>query len=131
MDPTQTGPLALAERRLHWLDARQRVLAQNIANADTPGFRGSDLRPFGETLARAAGGTPTLATTNARHIAGGGGVPGAERERRVAERTPDGNSVSIEEQAMKVAETDQAHALAITLHRRFMNMFRTALGRQG
>ncbi|HEY4252068.1 MAG TPA: flagellar basal body protein [Roseomonas sp.] len=130
MDPTQTGPIALAERRLHWLDARQRVLAQNIANADTPGYRPSDLRPFGETLARAAG--DTLAVTNPRHIAGPGGrAPGARQDRRAIERTPDGNAVSIEEQALKVADTDTAHSLAITLRQRFLNMFRTALGRQG
>lgn len=123
-------PIALAEKRLHWLDARQRVLAQNIANADTPGYRPSDLRPFGETLARTAGGA--LSVTDPRHIAAvGGRSPDARPERRVTERTPDGNAVSIEEQAMRVAETDQAHALAITLHRHFMNMFRTALGRQG
>lgn len=130
MDPTQTGPLALAERRLHWLDARQRVLAQNMANADTPGYRPNDLRPFRETLARASG--TALAVTNSQHIASPGGrAPDARQDRRAIERTPDGNAVSIEEQALKVAETDQAHALAITLHRRFMNMFRTALGRQG
>ena len=39
MDPTKTGPIALAEQRLRWAEARQRVLAQNIANADTPNYQ--------------------------------------------------------------------------------------------
>ena len=51
MDPTRTPTVSLAERRLAWLENRQRVLAQNIANADTPGYQPRDLRPFAETLA--------------------------------------------------------------------------------
>jgi len=127
MDPTRTGPMALAERRLHWLDARQRVLAQNMANLDTPGFRPSDLRPFAETLSRANAG---LARTNPAHAVSG--TPDDARpDRQLVERTPDGNGVSLEDQALKVADTDTAHALALSLHRRFLTMFRTALGRTG
>jgi len=125
MDPTQSGPIALAEQRMRWLEQRQRVLAQNIANADTPGYRPSDLRPFGETLGRAAG----LATTNLRHLASGTRDPRAVRDRQAAERTPDGNAVSLDQQAMRVADTDSAHALALSLHRRYLGLFRTALGR--
>ena len=50
MDPTKTGPIALAEQRLRWTEARQRVLAQNIANADTPNYRPSDMQPFAKVL---------------------------------------------------------------------------------
>jgi flagellar basal-body rod protein FlgB len=128
MDPTQTGPIAIAERRLHWLEARQRVLAQNMANLDTPGYRPSDLRPFAETLARTNGG---LTRTNPLHLVGVGQAGNARPDRQLVERTPDGNGVSLEDQSLKVADTDTAHALAISLHRRFLTMFRTALGRQG
>lgn len=128
MDPTRNTPIALAERRLAWLDTRQRLLSQNVANADTPGFRPSDAVPFREVLARsrpAAG----MATTDVRHL-----VPqrptGGVLERRTAERTPNGNAVSLDEQAIRIAETDQAHALAMGLHRKYLGMFRTALGRQ-
>ena len=128
MDPTRTGPIALAERRLHWLDARQRVLAQNMANLDTPGFRPSDLRPFAQTLARSQ---PGMARTNVAHGSGTGQASDVRPDRQLVERTPDGNGVSVEDQALKVADTDTAHALALSLHRRFLTMFRTALGRQG
>lgn len=127
MDVTRTGPIALAERRLHWLDQRQRVLAQNMANLDTPGFRPSDLRPFAQTLARSPSG---MVRTNVAHASGGQGGD-VRPDRQLVERTPDGNGVSVEDQAMKVADTDTAHALALSLHRRFLTMFRTALGRQG
>jgi flagellar basal-body rod protein FlgB len=90
-------PVALAERRLHWLDRRQQVLARNIANADTPGFRPSDLA--------------------------------ARNDTRTLERAPNGNAVALDEQAMKVADTETAHALAIGLHRRYLGLFRAALGR--
>ncbi|MFC7544529.1 hypothetical protein ACFQU2_41030 [Siccirubricoccus deserti] len=46
------------------------------------------------------------------------------------ERAPNGNAVSLDREAMRVADTDTAHALATGLHRRWLGMFRTALGRQ-
>ena len=130
MDVTQGGLLALAERRMRWLEQRQGVLSQNMAHADTPGYRPRDLAPFAETLAQQSG--QSLTRTNARHLPGANGnEPQARPDRSPADRTPDGNAVSIDEQAMRIADTDQAHALAVSLHRRFLGMFRTALGRQG
>ncbi|MGG5812588.1 flagellar basal body rod protein FlgB [Falsiroseomonas sp. CW058] len=126
MDATRTGPMALAERRLAWLEQRQRVLAQNIANADTPGYQPRDATPFARVL---AGAQPELARTSPRHL----DTPGGSRTKRdrAAETAPDGNAVSLDREALKVAETDQAHALALSLHRRWAAMFRTALGRNG
>lgn len=131
MDPTRSGPIALAERRMQWLDRRQQVLARNIANADTPGFRPGDLRPFAETLAPAGGGG-SMALTDARHLAPrqGAGEARVVTERRAAERTPNGNRVALDEQALRVADTETAHALATGLHRKYLGLFRTALGRQ-
>jgi flagellar basal-body rod protein FlgB len=124
MDPTRTGPIALAEDRMRWLDARQRVLAQNVANADTPGYRPSDLRPFGQAV------TAALARTDLRHLGPAGGAdPRARLERRVPERSMDGNAVALDREALRIADTETAHALAVGLHRRYLALFRTALGR--
>lgn len=120
-------PLALAERRIAWLESRQRVLAQNIANADTPGYQPRDLRAFSQVLAGAAG--PGLARTDARHLGPTRGEADSRRDRMAAERTPDGNAVSLDQQALRVAETDSAHALALGLYRRYHALMRTALGR--
>ncbi|HYF08455.1 MAG TPA: flagellar basal body protein [Acetobacteraceae bacterium] len=129
MDAALSGPVALAERRLRWLERRQGVLAQNISNADTPGFRPRDLPPFAQALARQG---VVLARTDGQHLSGGRGTdPQARPDRRLVERTPDGNAVALDEQAIRVADTEQAHALAVSLHRRYLGMFRTALGRQG
>lgn len=124
MDPTRTGPIALAETRMRWLDARQRVLAQNVANADTPGFRPSDMRPFAQALAGAQG---AMTQTDPRHLSPTRDVH-AQRERRV-ERSMDGNGVALDREAMRIADTETAHALAVGLHRRYLGLFRTALGR--
>ena len=50
MDPKTIGLFDLAERRLAWADQRQTVLAQNIANVNTPGYKPHDLRSFATTL---------------------------------------------------------------------------------
>lgn len=126
MDSNRTSPMALAERRLHWLEQRQRVLAHNIANADTPGFRPRDLTPFAQAVNTAQ---QALAQTSPRHLAGPNGDGRARPDRRAAETSPDGNGVSLDREALKVAETDQAHAMALALHRRWAGMYRTALGR--
>lgn len=125
MDPTRTGPVALAEARLRWLDARQRVLAQNVANADTPGYRASDMRPFAQAM---AGAQAVMAQTDPRHLAPRRDGR-AQPERRPLERTMDGNGVALDREAMRIADTETAHALAVGLHRRYLGLFRTALGR--
>ena len=123
-----TNPLALAERRLHWLDRRQSVLAQNVANADTPGYRPRDLTPFGRELA--AQMRLVVARTEPGHVAGSRALAsGARMERGAAEVTPDGNAVSLDREALRIAETDSAHQLAMAVHRSFMGMFRASLGR--
>ena len=128
MDPTRNSPIALAERRLAWLDTRQRLLSQNVANADTPGYRPSDATPFRELLDRTRPGA-TMRVTDARHIMPARAAAQAVQDRQVSDRSPNGNAVSLDEQAIRIAETDQAHALAMGLHRKYVGLFRAALGR--
>lgn len=129
MDPSRADPITLAENRLRWLDRRQHILARNIANADTPGFTPSDIVPFAQHLSRAGGRGVALAATAANHIRPDASAAAARPDRRLAEAAPNGNAVSLEEQAVRVAETDTQHALALSLRRRFMDMVRAALGR--
>ncbi|RVT89547.1 flagellar biosynthesis protein FlgB [Rhodovarius crocodyli] len=127
MDITGNGPIALAERRLNWAEGRQRVLAQNIANADTPGYRAQDVRPFAQVLANTR--NPPLSVTQPGHVASVGGVLRPRADRNTQERTPDGNTVSLDEQALRMADTNGDHELAMNLHRKYLTLFRTALGR--
>jgi len=128
MDPSRTEPVSLAERRLAWLDARQRVLAQNIANADTPRYRPRDVTDFAKLVARTGG--LDMAQTNARHLPPSGGALRIRADRTVLDTAPNGNAVSLDQEALKVADTDTAHALATSLHKTWLGMFSTALGRQ-
>ncbi|WP_458096436.1 flagellar basal body rod protein FlgB [Roseomonas sp. WA12] len=127
---TASNPVALAESRLRWLDRRQEVLARNIANADTPGYRARDVTPFARHLQRAGGGG-ALARTDGRHLTGSAADRTGTRVDVAEQVAPDGNAVSLDEQAIKIADTDSAHALAMSLHKRWTGMFRTALGRNG
>jgi len=128
MTSVANDPLKLTERRMAWLEARQRVLAGNIANADTPGYQPRDVRSFASVLAGAGRDAP-MAATNARHLASASDPTLARPDRSAMDTAPNGNAVSLDKEALKVAETDGAHALAATLHRRYLGLFRTALGR--
>lgn len=105
---------------------RQGLISQNVANADTPGYRPRDLPSFAETLRR-AGGLP-LRQTRPGHVAGDGG--GAPRPVTVAGvASPNGNGVSIEREMMRAAEVRQAHDMALAIRATLSGAIRTALGR--
>jgi flagellar basal-body rod protein FlgB len=115
----------LADHRLAWLGQRQRLLAENIANADTPGWKTRDVATFAATL---AGAGVALARTEPGHLAPPPGSVGQAAARR-AERAPDGNTVALDVQLARVAETETAQELTTELYRKYLGLFRTALGR--
>jgi flagellar basal-body rod protein FlgB len=126
MDTNRIGLFDLAERRLAWADQRRSVLAQNIANANTPGFKPHDLKSFAATLGGA--GTVAQVRTQSNHLAAGATALG-EVVDRTHTQSPDGNAVAMDEQLMKVADTDTMHALVTTIYRKYLGMFSMALGR--
>ncbi|TPW01812.1 MAG: flagellar basal-body rod protein FlgB, partial [bacterium] len=114
---------------LSWLDERQRVIAQNVANSDTPGYASRDLNQptdFARALAEGGGGV-RMVRTSAMHIAPAGQT--ARFETRAApdsETTLDGNSVVVEEQMLKMAESRMAYDAAIGFYQKSMQMLRMA-----
>ncbi len=127
MDPTRISLLDLAEQRLTWADQRQAVLAQNVANANTPGYKPHDLRPFADALSNAEAVAPVR--TNPNHL--GGTLPTespGETVDRTHTKSPDGNAVSLDEQLVKVADTESTHELVTAIYRTYLGMFKTALG---
>lgn len=126
MDPSRISLFDLADRRLSWIGQRQQLLSQNIANADTPGWRTHDLKPFAEHLARGTGMAP--ARTDPGHIAPTRPPAGASKA-QTGERAPDGNSVSLDVELAKVADTESAHSLVTGIYQKYLAMFRTASGR--
>ena len=114
--------------RLTWLDERQRVIAENVANADTPGYASRDLsQPADFAAALRQGGGLRMTRTSAMHIAPAG--PVAHFQAKAApdsETTLDGNSVVVEEQMLKMAESRMAYDAAIGLYQKSMQMLRMA-----
>lgn len=124
--------IGLIQQKMGWLNDRQTVLSRNIANASTPGFVPQDLRPndFAATLAGETG--PGLLTTNRMHIQPPSLLSGASRavSSPDSRSSPDGNAVVIEEQMLKVSETQIKYAEAAGLYKKMTGMWRTALGGQ-
>jgi flagellar basal-body rod protein FlgB len=126
--------LSMLKSRMSWLEARQDVLSQNVANADTPGYVAHDLKPMDfESLLKNAGGSrfqPGLAVTDSRHIAitqSSGAF--ASSEAPDVEASPNGNSVSLEQEMIKVSDTQGQFAAATNLYSKAMQLMRTALGK--
>ena len=127
---------SMLRTRMQWHQERQRVLAENVANADTPRFRPQDLKPldFGRD-ARGAGqatGQIALVSTDPAHIgaAGGGGAFATERPMNKYDVRPAGNAVNLEDEMMKVAGNQMDYQAAISLYSRSMGLFRTAMGKR-
>src|ERR1700743_3579622 len=102
--------LGMLRERMSWLNARQDVLSQNVANADSPGYAARDLKPmaFDEMLKRANGGSDTsLTLTDPHHIPLSQGAEGnfAGADTPDTEASPDGNTVSLEAEMIKVSDT--------------------------
>jgi flagellar basal-body rod protein FlgB len=123
-------------RRMTWLGQREQVLAQNVANADTPDYVPQDLKhgPFARLLARKPAPVEP-ATTHPGHLRGARGPAArpaeSEDQRKRFETAPSGNAVVLEEQLIKVAETQMDYQTMTNLYRKHMQMIRTALGRGG
>ena len=128
MNPVSMDVFTAAERRLAWTSERQAVLARNIANVDTPGFQAMDARDFRQALAGSTGVQP--ARTMVNHLAGTIDPGLANRpSRQIAARTADKNEVRMEDQLMKVADTETIHSTVTAIYKKYMTMFGIALGK--
>lgn len=125
MDAGGTDLLGLAANRLNWLDQRQKVLARNIANSDTPDFMPRDEQSFDDVMRK---GTLAPTQTDPMHLAGDTANAGTVAM-KVRSRSINGNGVALDEQMMKVADTDTQQRLVTTLYSRYMGMFQTAIGK--
>jgi len=133
MSVTDLSLLNQIKGRLGWLDDRQRVIAQNVANSDTPGYGARDLKvPTDFAKALDNNRNVRVMTTHAAHIA-----PNTPTIRHTVNRAPDsettldGNSVVVEEQMLKMAESRMAYDAAIGFYQKSMQMIRLAARKPG
>lgn len=119
----------LAKNRMDWVARRQEVLAENIANANTPGYIPSDVKPFKAAL------TETLlpiqpVATHAAHMRPEVRDPRVVVEtKKTFESSPDGNAVVLDEQMAKLGDAKGAYDLAASLMQKQFKMIKTALGK--
>lgn len=117
--------LQLAQGLARYGAARQAAIAENVANADTPGYRARDLAPFSEAYRT---GGDTMRATRAGHFAGAGSS--ADLTPREAMRPgaalPDGNTVTLETEMFAAAEAKRDHDRALAIYRSAMSVLRTA-----
>ena len=131
----QIGGLSLFQalsEKMRWHQERQGILAENIANADTPDFIERDLKAFsfGEEMRSVA--TVTTSVTSPTHISASSGGAGGTYGTRSApfEVTPSGNGVTLEDEMMKVSANDMDYQAVTTLYTRSMRLLKIAIGRQ-
>jgi flagellar basal-body rod protein FlgB len=123
---------SMLRTRMEWHQSRQKVLAENVANADTAGYRPRDLVApnFERETQRPVIGV-SLSTTEGGHIAAGATDRAPFRSRAGGyEVRPTGNAVSLEEQMMKVAANQMDFQAATSLYTHSLNLIKTALGRR-
>ena len=130
---------SMLKSRLGYLNQRQQLLAENVANSDTPGFTPRDFNPFTTKVGSNSPGplalTPvTPALTNPAHLAP---PPGDARSEWQANPTPDsetrmdGNQVVLEEQMMKVADARTNYDAAIGFYEKSLAMIQLAIHAPG
>ena len=124
---------SMLRTRMHWHQERQRLLSENVANADTPKFQPRDLSPLKLDPARAASPSASLGLvrTSPAHFTMAGGPAQFQLDHRGEfETRPAGNGVSLEDEMMKVANNQMDFQMATSLYSRSLGLIKTALGKR-
>lgn len=128
---------AMLKGRLGYLSQRERLVAENVANADTPGFTPRDLKPFtfDQHMAAQAGArrlTVNASPEAAAAMSRSSGQAGFKRTTHKVVSAPDsdttldGNQVVLEDQMLKMNETRMNYDAAITFYQKSMGILRMA-----
>ena len=141
MDITSIPLLAMLRGRMSYFTERQRLVAENVANASTPGYRPRDLAPFRFRATSPASGvgpgagseSPTvMAVTHPGHQRPSGPDDFAAARGYRVERAPDsvttldGNQVSLEDEMMRMSDSRMNYEAAIGFYQKSISMLRTA-----
>lgn len=136
------GLMEALKTRMQWHQARQRLIAENVANADTPHYRAKDLAEpaLPAEIAAASGAvgargnvrTPAvhLAVTSQGHIGAQGDSRFRTQGKGDFEVRPSGNAVELEDQMTKSAENQLDYQTVATLYQQSLGLLRVALGKK-
>lgn len=126
--------LSMFKERMRWQQARQKVLAENVASAEVPGYRARDLREpdfvqAANGMVVPAGGQVSMAVTEPGHMAPSGGTSTGTDPEKTYEITPEGNNVVLEEEVMRVSQNAMDFQTVSQLYTRSLGLLRTAARR--
>ncbi len=116
--------LKTASAMARYAATRHTVISENIANADTGNYKAKDLEPFSDAYARmsdAKGAGVNKAADLSAFRAQEVQTPGVA--------SPNGNTVSLEDQLMRSIEAQQDHQAAISIYKKTIDLLRMSLGR--
>ena len=125
--------LSALRTKMQWHQERQRVLAENISNSDTPNFKPRDLvePKFNSNGASGPMGSLAMMRTATGHIAFSGGGQSFALDRKASFQTrPAGNSVNLEDEMLKVSANQMDYAAATSLYSRSLGLIKTAIGKR-
>jgi len=122
------GLMQMAQSMARQAALRQGAIAENIANADTPGYRVRDVASFAETYQEQS--DLPMRATRAGHIGADGGYSVTARTVQTGDEiSPNGNDVSIEDEMVKAVEVQRQHDLALTIYKSSLDILRSSLGK--
>ncbi|MEL6619140.1 MAG: FlgB family protein [Pseudomonadota bacterium] len=110
---------------------QQAVVAQNVANVDTPGYVARTMPSFQDVYAPQDIGTHLQRATRAGHLHGMGESGAAEltqKDRSFA--SPDGNTVSVDQELLRAVQAKRQHDRSLAIYGSALSVLRTSLGRQ-
>ena len=132
--PISEIPLfTMLRTRMQWHQERQRVLADNVSNSDTPNFRPRDLvEPKFDKTGAVTGsmGPLAMSRTSASHMTPSGAPSSFDQNKNAGfETRPAGNAVNLEEEMMKAASNQMDYAAATSLYSKSLHLLKTAIGK--
>ena len=145
MDLSSIPIMNALKKQMKWLSGNQSVISQNIANANTPGYRAKELKKndFSSLVNEISGNkSPSkiggqnasqMRTSHSKHLmANGSGVGGVRvKEIKDGEESLNGNSVILEEEALKLANNQMKYGMVVKLYRKNVGLLRIAMGKGG
>ena len=123
---------AMLRTKMQWHQQRQQLLAQNVANADTPRYRPLDLveQKFQVGAPGAAGPAGLqLARTDPGHLSGFTDAGDFRNNPNQYQVRPAGNAVNLEDEMIKVAANQMDYQAATQLYGRSLGLLKTAVGK--
>jgi flagellar basal-body rod protein FlgB len=123
--------LSMLKTHMHWQQARQKVLAEDVANADTPGFRPRDLKPLSFQPGHGPGAVARLVETDPRHLQGDGDAglaDGGGDQGPFPTVTQASGTTSLEDELMQVSSNATDFQLAASLYSEGLSLVRAAAG---